>query len=185
MTDENKGAASGGEDANANAETSKNQDGGENANVNVEQLKSEIEELRKATSGKDVKISALLDAEKELKNLKEQMEKDKLAQQTVEEQAEHYKLRLEKIEREQVLTRELAGLGISVSDAKTVLEADTAEAQAKALANLVKEHSEKISQERVDEFKQNTIAGADKEKPRKDENNEDAVSERMKSAALQ
>ncbi len=176
MTDENKGAVDGGESANVPTETSDNQGGGSDANAKLQQLEKEL-------SSRDAKINKLLDAERKLKEIEMQREQDNLAKKSAEEKVEHFQKELTELKREQILSRKLSGLGVSVDEAKRILDG-TAEEQAEALATLLTTHSEQVANTKLDEFKRASIAEVDKQKPVLDTNQQNTRLESMIKAAL-
>jgi len=164
MADENTGAVDGGDNANVTTETNVNQDGGDNANVELEQLREELKT-------RDRKINELLPSVEKLKEIESQRAADELAKKTAEERVAHFEKELNTLKRERTLESKLSGLGVSVEEAKKILDGSAAE-QADALANLLQAHGEKVANTKLNEFKQTSIASVDREKPSVDKNQE-------------
>lgn len=163
MTTENGATAGDVENVNSEVETQSSQGGGDSANTEAEQLKNEL-------ASRDKKIAELLEAEKRLKEIERQREAEKMAQKSTEEKLEHYQKQVEAMQREQVLSRSLSGLGVSVDEAKKVIEAGSAEEQAQALTNLLSSYGERASTNAVEELKQKMLGQAEKSAPKLNEN---------------
>lgn len=185
MTTENGATGGDVKDVNANVETQEGQNGGaDSANVTAEQLQQQLEELKKASAGKDSKIAELQKSHKELEEIKRQREQDEFAKKSAEEKTQLLQQRLDDLERERILSRELSSLGVSVDDANRVLKGGTAEEQAKALKDILSKHAEKASTASVEELKQKMLDQATKTVPDTSEKSDGSL-ERMKQAASQ
>jgi len=163
MTTENGATAGDVENVNSEVETQTSQGGGDNANTEAEKWKQEI-------ATRDKKIAELLKADKRLKEIEQQREAEKLAQKTTEEQMEHYRREVEDMRREQVFSRELSALGVSVEEANKILKAGTAEEQASALKQLILSQTERAATSSVEELKQKMLNEATKTVPDTDKN---------------
>lgn len=174
MTTEN-GALDGGDNANVNEETKTVENGvADSQNVN------ELEELRKASAGKDSAIGKL---QKELDRIKAEKDAEALANKTQEEQLQHFKSQLDSIKADQTLREKLADTGISISDAKKIMEGGSVEERAEALRQVLSEQVDRASKSAVESFKTGEIAKVAKDTPKATNETVDAFTRSMRAGA--
>lgn len=158
MTTENGATDGDVKDVNIEVETKTGQDGGNDANVAADELKKEL-------VTRDKKIAELLEDQKRLKEIEKQRETDAFEKKSVEEKLESIQSKYADMEREQILSRKLSGLGVSVEEANKVLNGATAQEQAEALAEIIKNVGDSASTSAVEGLKTKMLEKTQKDTP--------------------
>ena len=150
MTEEKlNGGVVGGKQEPANNE--KQTDGVSNGGVDSANI--ELEEIKKASAGKDAKIAELASR---LKEIEEAKKAEEMANKSIEEQLNMLKAEREADKKEKALIDSLTAKGLNVAEFKqatTKYESGDFEGYADILAKSMQRASDKASKQSVDEFK--------------------------------
>lgn len=176
MTVDEKGAVSGGGDANANAETSQAQAGAEQAT----QTNSEIELIKKELSGRDQKIAELL---KNLKAKDDALQAKEMAGKTAEEKLAILEKQLAEHEQEKRLKEALSEAGLSSSDWEGVFKGGDLAEQAKRASALIKKAADEAAEKAREELKAKTLSAVSADVPKTNSAADDKLTAAFRSGA--